>query len=1509
LLTILSFGSRVTGYPGATRTSEFLATKFEEYGLQPYADGGTSYLQRYPITIPFDFGANITIGNRVFSAYSLWPNSVQACTTPEGGITGPLIYAGDGDLEDFNGKPVKDSIVLLDFNSGTAWMDAAKLGAKAVIFTEPTTTTRIESEKKFANTPLYFPRLYVTKETASELVRHADGNTSATVRVGIRYIATQATNVLGYIKGSMYPSEIVVVSCHYDAWSSIPALVPGADEAVSIQILLQLAKFFSMPENRPKRTVLFVAFSGHWQALAGARYFVEEHFMPLNGKTIVEFLDTEKPAWMLLHVNLDISTDNHIIGIGTGGSMYHYYQYNPNYLDIAIKSLIISSPDSIWAGMKHAGWLLSDDLSQLLYTQVQQPDSETQIPIFHMFDIEPFATAGGHAIAYFTSPTYRLQQMHQFDTIDVVDMQNAFIQSKFVFASIYTFANKESLGLPYIDGGGRPQRFLRAGLTGLFGDGSAGYLTINGQMAVYDTKTGLYLSEELRDPSLQLILDTVFSHSWVDSGSSEAGNAITNPFAHIIQLLSSPNFTVVGVPPFVAHRHNSEGFATSFYGYAIDKKTKQIVYAPDVGGFGDGQWNFINHRFLSESETTVKTILLRCGSMVIFDIVNPITMSAPTMDYNRYLPTPNTAGILGPSSLGSIYASPLKVVVNDFLSHTQPLSYGLIVPALTGEPIVLVFVQPGSIIEILFRWGPANTVVGVFTNFSYAFPDGAGYAVKFGDYNVLDFTAYRIAHDLFWLNDGRLRTLAQQDVRDGLADFSQSEARKNLQMAERSVETGFWNYSLAYRYALNAWSWSVQSYAKTIGLIENVTSTSLFFAVLLLPFAFIMEKLLFSFEDLRRRLLSGLGIFSLSMLLIYLLHPGLRVASNVLAVNLGFFVFVLTAIIFGMLMSRSFDFLREFRTRMIGEHFADISRTAAAMTAFSVGLSNMRKRVFRTGLTLSSILIITVGLITLTSASTFAIVKPSAHPLEIPYEGILVLVTGGISPLPSGIKNILVTELGPSVPIAETSILLPAYPPATDPLTTQRYIVTGPNGTAIVGAFMGMSPEMQAVFKEVPGALLRGYWFEAQDRNVAIISQTMSKSLGMKEGQHMRVAGLDLFIKGIFDDRILDSLRDINGLPLNPSIFGTAAPTAGTISQTVPFSRVILSPFDFSVNELGATVHSMSVLETNFTKSQQIANIISLQTNSAVDVYVAHANTLYTYARTDVMVISGWQMLLIPLAIGALVVANTMLGSIYERKREIQTLSSVGLSPIHIGAMFLAESTMYAVVSATGGYLIGLAILHLLIQTNLLPTYIVPNFTSTWVLLVLILTFAVTLLPSAYPMFIASRLVTPSLTRKWEMPTKPVGDYWDMPLPVEFISKDEAAGFLAYVKEFLDASGTERAGLFYTRTGTDYRMDTGVGVKRLYIATSVALQPYDSGLIQDVSLMISQIEKGGKWKLSLVMHRLGGPMHTWVTSSIPFIDMVRKQILIWRGLAPDRRMRYISDGSKAFSSVESEGHS
>jgi peptidase M28-like protein/PDZ domain-containing protein/PA domain-containing protein len=106
-----------------------------------------------------------------------------------------------------------------------------------------------------------------------------------------------AENVIGILDGSdpELKSETIVVGAHYDhlGRGGEGSLAPGQgeihhgadDNASGVAALLELARIFSLQKPRPRRTIVFIAFSGEEEGLLGSNYYVNHPVMPL-GNTI-----------------------------------------------------------------------------------------------------------------------------------------------------------------------------------------------------------------------------------------------------------------------------------------------------------------------------------------------------------------------------------------------------------------------------------------------------------------------------------------------------------------------------------------------------------------------------------------------------------------------------------------------------------------------------------------------------------------------------------------------------------------------------------------------------------------------------------------------------------------------------------------------------------------------------------------------------------------------------------------------------------------------------------------------------------------------------------------------------------------------------------------------------------------------------------------------------------------------------------------------------------------------
>ena len=215
-------GSRVVGYPGERYAADYVEKEFVSL-----FDTANVHTESFSATIPADKGASLTVNGKTVALSCVWPNLVRTSQTPPEGISGPLIYGGNGSLSALNGKDITGSIVLVDFNSGTEWMNAPRLGAKAIIFIEPDRTLRGEAEAKFVSIPVAVPRFYVKRRDAASLLALAAGTrgTVATVKASMPWENVTARNFIGVLPGkSKDPKiarQIIVVQAYYDGMSVI----------------------------------------------------------------------------------------------------------------------------------------------------------------------------------------------------------------------------------------------------------------------------------------------------------------------------------------------------------------------------------------------------------------------------------------------------------------------------------------------------------------------------------------------------------------------------------------------------------------------------------------------------------------------------------------------------------------------------------------------------------------------------------------------------------------------------------------------------------------------------------------------------------------------------------------------------------------------------------------------------------------------------------------------------------------------------------------------------------------------------------------------------------------------------------------------------------------------------------------------------------------------------------------------------------------------------------------
>jgi hypothetical protein len=335
---------RETGTKGCEMAEEFFAKQYKELNLKP-AGGNNSYFYNY--TIPFykvEGDPVLVVDNRTF--YYGRNEDFRVANYSDGGdVTGEVVFAGYGilskenDRNDFGNLDLKGKVVLVRHdcpnNEWDKWKltatDSAKAdycfknGAVAMLIFEPTQpqTTPFQtpapvSEYQMANSlsrhnPIKgFPVFGVDERVARYILENADpnyGNISRTldsrpisIRTGksaklsarVTYDRERKVrDVLAMLPGTdpRLKDEAIIVGGHMDhiGTNSNGVVNNGADDNASgPSVALGVAQAMVQNKLRPKRTIIFAAWSGEEKGLLGAEAWCNKPTWDLN-KVVVYF--------------------------------------------------------------------------------------------------------------------------------------------------------------------------------------------------------------------------------------------------------------------------------------------------------------------------------------------------------------------------------------------------------------------------------------------------------------------------------------------------------------------------------------------------------------------------------------------------------------------------------------------------------------------------------------------------------------------------------------------------------------------------------------------------------------------------------------------------------------------------------------------------------------------------------------------------------------------------------------------------------------------------------------------------------------------------------------------------------------------------------------------------------------------------------------------------------------------------------------------------------------------
>ena len=914
-------------------------------------------------------------------------------------------------------------------------------------------------------------------------------------------------------------------------------------------------------------------------------------------------------------------------------------------------------------------------------------------------------------------------------------------------------------------------------------------------------------------------------------------------------------------------------------GYRFDEQTGQAVWAIDKKLTGKDAYRLkMNRRFM---ETDL--IMFAGSGVTLFNLLEPRTF--------RHL---------------------TKAEILDGRREAEPLHWFMSRLDTWSSIIANVFLEPGIPLKMTL----SDTVLRrklVLINASKDWPIGVGYEAE--DFPLLHRTAYRVARDMWALLTPRIANLEACGIFNERIRELEVEGLVALAAAEAAlVAEAYDRFSEA---SDRAWALAIRVYDDVEKTQKDVLYGVLFYIALFVPFAFCLERLLFAYANIYHRLIAFGTILIVLIIVIYNVHPAFQLAYSPMVVILAFFIMGLSLIVTLIIFFRFEQEMAELQSRARMVHVAEISRWKAFVAAFLLGVSNLRRRRVRTALTCITLVLLTFTIMSFTSAKSM---RRHARVLYSPtatYQGFLL-------------KNVNWTTLPPeafgAVAGAFTGLGL-AVPRAwleEDDLTRTSSIPLRANGRRVEAhGLMGLSHAEPRV-SGLDAILVGGRWFAERERQVVLISERTAVSLGIDplhpEGHAVSLWGMDFAVAGVFSGRQLQDRLDLDGEPLTPVTFPREVSTEVTEEEVEALEsgedvRDFQSRYQHAAGELTLIIPYPTLMAAGGRLKAVAVRYDSRETPQAaaqdlidrfgLSLFSGEPEGTFLYHASDTMSYSGVPNIIIPLAISVLIVLNTMIGSVYERKREIAVYTSVGMAPSHVSFLFIAEALAFAVLSVVFGYLLAQTTAKLFSETALWSG-ITVNYSSLAGVAAMVLVIAVVLLSVIYPSQVAGQLAIPDVNRTWTLPAAR-GNTLEMVFPFLMTYPEHASvgGFLYdYFEGHFDVShgsfSTSHIDVAYACetppsvvAAADCPQDECEQPECLHLTCRVWLAPFDFGIMQQVELRFTPAhDEPGFVEIQVVLTRESGESNAWRRINKGFLHTIRRQLLIWRSLDEPAKVRY-----------------
>jgi hypothetical protein len=319
------FEGRGTLQPGGDRAAAWIADRMKTLGLGPGGEGGT-YLQQVPlVATEFVEPTRVSVDGTPLTYGTDW-STLGTFTDMQ--VSPPLVFVGHGlvskkfgrdDLKDVDlrgkiavcveGPPAGVTVAkwaeisadanllgtllargiggLISLANGRELLPRAFVIDQTArrIVSVPSTTAPSEIPLMFFGAAAAERLLAGAGKTAKQAFDEADSATftpwplAAKVDIALKSSRKEGTspNVIGVIQGSdpVLAAEAIVFSAHYDGFGVLrQAIYNGAaDNAVGVGEMLAVAEAFAQARVKPRRSLVFIAFTAEEYGLIGSKHY------------------------------------------------------------------------------------------------------------------------------------------------------------------------------------------------------------------------------------------------------------------------------------------------------------------------------------------------------------------------------------------------------------------------------------------------------------------------------------------------------------------------------------------------------------------------------------------------------------------------------------------------------------------------------------------------------------------------------------------------------------------------------------------------------------------------------------------------------------------------------------------------------------------------------------------------------------------------------------------------------------------------------------------------------------------------------------------------------------------------------------------------------------------------------------------------------------------------------------------------------------------------------------